>query len=126
MLVRLFLKTSLKLFGAVVLLVLFVYIANVLRSTGYPIIASIVGGMGIIIFVLSLLFILFGVFLKTLFKLVGAVVLLVLFVYIADVLYSTGYQTIAPIVGWMGIIIFVLSLLYILLEPLVKAVCSNR
>lgn len=50
----------------------------------------------------------------------GAVVLLLIFIVPAVLLNDAGHKTIATVLGWIGVALFVLSLLSIALEPLVR------
>jgi len=50
----------------------------------------------------------------------GTLVLLVLFIVPASLLESAGYKTVGTVLGWVGVVVFALSLLSIALEPLVR------
>lgn len=61
------------------------------------------------------------VFLRQLQMFMGAVFLLVMFIIPAAVLEAKGHSGLATVVGGVGVAIFVLSLVTIFLEPLLKS-----
>lgn len=60
-------------------------------------------------------------FVEAVLNVIGAFVLLSVFVVSGAVLHSIGFETAGAVVGWLGAGMFLMSLAFILLEPLVRA-----